>query len=159
MRTLLLTLFLAAVVVLGLGFYLGWFTFTAQRDPATDQVHLKFDVHRGKIAQDAKRAEEQVSEAARRAKGAAEKAIDAVKSTHRAKGELVKVDGADARLTIHTEDNKTLTVQTQPETKIRRHGVDVNMDNLTEGDHLLVEYREENGRNVAQAITVKPKTD
>lgn len=162
MRAFILTVLLLIVVVLGLGFYLGWFRLSAQRDAANDQIHVTFDVNRGKIEQDANKARAQIGQAGRQvaqgAKDVAGKVGAALKVSHQAKGEVVKINETDARLTIHTEDNKTMTVQAEPSTKIRRNGVDVNMDSLTEGDHVLILYRDENGKNVAQSITVKPGT-
>jgi Cu/Ag efflux protein CusF len=151
------------VVVLGVGFYLGWFRLSAHRDASNEQIHVTFDINRGKIEQDANKARAQVGQAGRQiaqgAKDVAGKVSAAVTGSHQAKGEVVKIDETDSRLTIHTEDNKTLTVQAEPSTKIRRNGVDVNMDSLTEGDHVLVLYRDENGKNIAQTITVKPGTE
>jgi len=163
MRGFFLTLFLLIAVVLGVGFYLGWFHLGARRDAATDQVHVTFDINRGKIEQDANKVRGQAAQVGQRVekgtKEAAAKVGTALKSDYRAKGEVTQIDGAANRVTIHTDDNKTLTVQAEGATKIRRNGVDVNMDSLTEGDHVLVLYRDENGKNVAQSITVKPGTE
>jgi hypothetical protein len=140
MRAILLALLLVVVVVLGVGFYLGWFHLSARHDAATDQVHLVFDINRGKIEQDAKKA-------------------GAPKESHQAKGQVVEIDEATSRLSIRTADEKTLTIQAEPSTMIRRDGVDVGMDSLTQGDRVLVLYREENGKNVAESITVTPGTN
>jgi len=149
MRRLLLTFALA--VVLGLGFYLNWFSLSARGEAATAQVHLMVEVNHGKIGQEAQQA--QVPKEAVALLGAAPR------GDVRAKGELIKLEQGDNRLTIRTSDNKTLTFVAEATTKIRRNGVDVNLDSLTEGDHVLVLYREANGKNIAQAVTVKPGTE
>src|SRR6266542_3232136 len=102
MRGFLLTVLLLIVVVLGVGFYLGWFRLSAQRDAANDKIHVTFDINRGKIEQDANKARAQVGQAGRQvaegAKEAAEKVGAVLKGNHRAKGEVVKIDEAEARL-------------------------------------------------------------
>ena len=152
MARFLLALVVIACVVLGVGFYLGWFRIGTQRDATTDQVRLTFDVNAGKIAKDAKKGGEAIRETAA-------KVGTAVTGGHQVKGKLAKIDETDKRLTIRTDGDKTLTVQAAPATKIRRNGVDVQMDNLAEGDEVQVLYREENGNNVAQTVTVKPGTE
>jgi hypothetical protein len=161
MRGIFIALFLAVAIVVGLGFYLGWFQIHTTRD-ADNKVHVTLDVDRNKIDQDAQKARARAAEVGNRVKKGVKEAANAIGAavhTHRAKGAVVAVDPADARLTVRTDDNKTLTVQTAPTTKIRRDGVDAGMDNLTQGDQVLIEYREENGTNVADAITVKPATE
>ena len=160
MRAIFFTLVLAVLIVVGLGFYLGWFQIHTTRD-TDNKVHVTLDVNRNKIDQDTQKARERVAQVGKEVKEGAKRATDRVAAavqTHRATGDVVAVDGADSQLTVRTDDNKTLTVRTAPTTKIRRNGVEAGMDNLTEGDHILVEYREENGTNVAEAITVKPAT-
>jgi hypothetical protein len=49
-----------------------------------------------------------------------------------------------------------VTVQLQPDTKIRRNDVDVNMGGLMPGDLLEVIYRDEGGKHVAETVTVLP---
>src|SRR5262245_4069152 len=108
MRWFILTLLLVIVVVVGLGFYLGWWGISARRDAATNDLRVTLDINRGKIEQDAKKAREQVAKAGQRvaegAKEAARTVGAAVQPNHQAKGRVVKVAEAEARLTIHTED-------------------------------------------------------
>jgi hypothetical protein len=161
MRAFLVTVLVVIVIVVGLGFYLGWFQIHTTRD-SDNKVHVTLDVNRNKIDQDTQKAREgaakvgnQVTEGVKKAAGNVAKAIN----THRAKGDVVSVAEADSRVTVRTEDNKTLTVKAEPTTKIRRNGVEAGMDSLTQGDHVLIEYREENGDNVASSITVRPGTE
>jgi hypothetical protein len=158
MRGFIIALFLVVVVVVGLGFYLGWFQIHTTRDD-DNKVHVTFDINRGKIEQDAQKARESAAQVGKEVTQAVKRAgekISAAANTHQARGKVMAVDSADSRVTIRTDDNKQLEVRTAPATKIRRNGVDTGMDNLTQGDPVLVEYREENGTNVADSITVRP---
>jgi len=161
MRAFFFALLLAIVVVVGLGFYLGWFQIHTTRDN-DNKVHVTLDVNRNKIGQDTEKARERAAQVGNQVKEGVQQAagnVAAAIHTHRAKGTVTAVDEADSRLTVQTEENKTLTVQAAPTTKIRRNGVDATMDTLTQGDHVLIEYREENGTNVASSITVRPGTE
>jgi hypothetical protein len=48
MRKLLLFLLLMLVVVIGVGFYLGWVGFSTANDPATGKTIVQLSIGRGK---------------------------------------------------------------------------------------------------------------
>src|SRR5690348_17210683 len=125
MRAFFLTILAVIVIVIGLGFYLGWFQVHTARDNE-NKVHVTLDVNRNKIDQDTQKARESAGRVANKVKegvqGAAAGVAKAI-HTHRAKGEVMAVNEADSRVTVRTEDNKTLTVRTEASTKIRRNGV------------------------------------
>jgi hypothetical protein len=157
MRTLFALLLLVFLVVVGLGFYLDWFNFSVNRDAQGNGRGVSFNVNREKIAQSAARAGEGIQKVGKKVEQEAHKVTgSAAPATHTVRGRLKTVDAADHLLTIKTPDNRQVTVRTAPETKIRRHEVQVNMDELMEGDRLEVQYRDENGSHVATAIVVEP---
>src|SRR5271166_5545192 len=126
MRAIFFTLVLAVLIVVGLGFYLGWFQIHTTRDN-DNKVHVTLDVNRNKIDQDTQKARERAGQVGNQVKEGVQRAagtVAAATHTQRAKGTLAAVDEADSRLTVQTEDNKTLTIQAAPTTKIRRNGVD-----------------------------------
>ncbi len=66
MRGFFFTLVLLTAVVLGLGFPLGWFHVSARHDASSDDIRVTFDINRGKIEQDVKKARAQIDQAAQR---------------------------------------------------------------------------------------------
>ena len=56
---------------------------------------------------------------------------------------------------VHVEDQAVRVEVVLPQAaKIRRNDVDVNLDGLMPGDRLEVIYRDENGKHVADKVTV-----
>jgi predicted negative regulator of RcsB-dependent stress response len=64
MRKLLGTLVVLAAVVIGIGFYRGWFTFSTSHDSGTDQRSIHMNIDENKVKSDAEKAKEKASEAA-----------------------------------------------------------------------------------------------
>jgi hypothetical protein len=61
MQKVLIVLVLLLAVVIGLGFYLGWFGFSTSRDPETGKSGVQFNIDQNKIKSDAQRARERVT--------------------------------------------------------------------------------------------------
>jgi Cu/Ag efflux protein CusF len=155
MRGLLIALLVVLVAVAGLGFYLEWWGFTKTRDAEGKGTGVTFNVNRERIAEDTKKAGNAVRNLGKKVQGSREEASREAAATQTVKGTLKKMDLAEHRLTVNTAENRPVTVETGPATKIRRNDVDVKMNELMEGDRLAVQYQEENGKNVAQSITVE----
>jgi hypothetical protein len=69
MRKLVGTLIVIAILVVGLGFYRGWFTMsTSNPDADADKVNVDVTVDRGKMNEDAEAVKEQAAELTDRAK-------------------------------------------------------------------------------------------
>jgi len=62
MRNLLVVLVLLVIAVAGLGFYLGWFSFSTTRDPETGRPAAQFSIDQDKMKADAQKAKQKVSE-------------------------------------------------------------------------------------------------
>ncbi len=147
------------LIVLGVGYYLNWFNFSIGRNPTTDQVDVSVNVNKERIKRDSDRFDQGVSAFGKKVNEGAREAFHKIHpQTQTIKGDLAKIDEAAARLTVSTPDKGTMTVQAAAGTRIRRNNVNINMGELMEGDHLLVVYREENGKNVAESITVESGT-
>ena len=152
MRALLVAVVLVVVAVFGLGLYMGWFQFGLRRNPDTDKVSgVTFKVDQKKIGEDAKRTREGIRNLGQRLK---ERVSKGTEQTHEAQGQLMKVDEPNHQLTIKTAANETLTLHTGAATKIRRNEVEVKLNALMEGDRLQVRYKDENGKHVAETVTV-----
>jgi hypothetical protein len=61
MRTLLVILLLLVVCVVGLGFYLGWFSLSTSRDPNTGRSGVNLTIDQDKMKGDVKKAKEKVT--------------------------------------------------------------------------------------------------
>ncbi len=158
MRILLGTLVLVFLVVLGIGLYLGWFSFSTRRDQEGKVNGVSLNVNRKQIEEDTKRAREGIRKAGERVREGAEEAAEHVRSAPQTvEGTLVSVNEGEARLSVRMADNKTVALDTTGATRVRRHEVDVPVGQLMEGDRVVVRYHEQNGRNVAEAITVQPR--
>ena len=154
MRGLLAALVIVFLIVLGLGLYLDWFSFTVNRDAEGKGSGVTFQVNQKQIAKDTERAGQAVKNFGKQIAPGAGNGQPA--ATHTVKGTLMNVDQKDRQLTIKTADDKAVAVVLPQDTKIRRNDVEVNLDGLMPGDRLEVIYRDEDGKHVADAVTVLP---
>jgi len=157
MLRLLGALLVVFLIVLGVGYYLNWFNFAVQRDAAGNRVGVSVEVNKDRIKHDSDRFDQGVSNFGKKVGEGVREAVAKTRGqSHTVKGDLMKVEEGASRLTLQTSDNQTLAVQVEGATRIRRNNVNVNMGELMEGDHLVVAYREQDGRKVAETITVEP---
>jgi hypothetical protein len=142
MARFLLALVVIACVVLGLGFYLGWF---------------QFGVDRGKVDADLAKAKEQTKDLGRKARNAADRATEGAKvltETQTAKGQVKQVDPPEHRIVVETTDHKDLTLYTDAGSKVERNGQAVGPDGLRAGDPVTVAYQVKDGKNFVTRVTV-----
>jgi hypothetical protein len=153
MRGLFAALVIVFLIILGVGFYLDWFSFTLNRNPEGNVSGGTFHVNRERIAKDTARAGQAVSNVGKKIQ---QEARNSTAATHTVQGTLMNVDEAERQLTLKTADKGSVTVRLQPDTKIRRNDVEVNMGGLMPGDRLEVTYRDEQGKHMAESVTVLP---
>ena len=151
MRGLFATLLVLFLVVLGLGLYFDWFSFAWNRTDEGKRNGVSFKVNRDRIADDTERAGQAVKNLGHRIAPAAHNA-----QTHTVKGTITNVDMADRQLTLATADNPSLTVVLPADARVRRNDVDSNLGALVMGDRVEVVYRDDNGKHVADSVTVVP---
>jgi hypothetical protein len=157
MRGFFIVLLVVLVGVAGLGFYLDWWGFTRSRDAEGKTTGVTFNVNQKRIAEDTKKAGEAIHDLAKKAHlESRDAASGEAVAPQTVKGALKKVDAAERRLTLTTPEDRPITVETGAATKIRRNDVEVRLNELMEGDRLVVQYRDENGKHVAQSITAEP---
>jgi Cu/Ag efflux protein CusF len=157
MRGILIVLLVVLVGVVGLGFYLEWWGFSRTRDAEGKGTGVTFNVNRERIAEDAKKAGGAIRNLGKKVQpGSRDDASREAAATQTVKGTLKKVEAAEHRLTITTPEDRPVTVETGPATKIRRNDVEVRLNELMEGDRVVVQCRDENGKRVAQSVTVEP---
>lgn len=129
-------LFIVLVIVLGIGFYLGWFQFATDRDEENKSYLIKLAINYGKLAGD--------TEVARQ-KG--HDIINPATGTKSVRGTLGKIDEAQHFFILLADDN-TEYVFLVPST------TSVGLKELHSGDPVTVEYKGDDGRNIAQSVTV-----
>src|SRR5438067_12265179 len=115
MRGLFAALVIVFLVILGLGLYLDWFSFTVNRNPEGGVSGGTFHVNRERIAKDTERAGQAVSNLGKKIQQGPRNATAA---THTVKGTLMNVNETDQQLTLNTGDNQPVTVRLQPDTRI-----------------------------------------
>ncbi|MCI0461566.1 MAG: hypothetical protein L0Z62_31845 [Gemmataceae bacterium] len=158
MRTLFGTLLIVFLVLLGIGLYLDWFSFSTRRDPQGKVDGVTLNVNRDRIEQDTSRVREGVRKAGEQVRQGAEEAAEHIRNpAQTVEGRVVSVNEGEARLTVRTADNRTVDLDTTASTRARRHEVEVLVGQLMEGDQVVVRYHEQNGRQVADTITVQPR--
>jgi Cu/Ag efflux protein CusF len=151
MRGFFAALLILFVVALGLGLYFDWFNVSWNRNDEGKRNGVSVNVNRGKIAHDTERASEAVKNMGRKIAPAAHST-----TTHTIKGTVTSVDMNDRRVTLTTADNQTLTVVLPNNARISRNNVSANVENLAMGDRVEVVYRDEDGKHVADSVTVVP---
>jgi hypothetical protein len=126
-------------------------SFKMNRNDEGKRSGVSVKVNRGKIAHDTERAGQAVKNFGRKIAPAAHDA-----TTHTVKGTVTNVDMNDRKLTLTTADNQSLTVVLPSNARISRNDVNANVENLAAGDRVEVVYRDENGKHVADSVTVMP---
>jgi hypothetical protein len=152
MRGILVALVIVFLIALGLGLYFDWFSFKMNRNEEGKSTGVTFQVNRERIAKDTERAGQAVKNLGKKVSGSG----NGQAATHTVKGTLMNVDQKERQLTLKTADDKAVEVVLPKDTKIRRNDVEVNVDGLMPGDRLEVIYRDEDGKNVADKVTVVP---
>jgi hypothetical protein len=130
------------VVVGGVGFYRGWFTFTTEhKDGADNKVGLKVEIDKDKIKADAEAASSKV-------RGIGDSVTSGSKTVE---GTLAKV--GDGTFTVMEANNNEVVFSMEPSAKVRLRDADSRLASLQAGDHVTVAYHEKDGKNMATSVT------
>jgi len=70
------------------------------------------------------------------------------------RGIVMGIEKDLARFTMHLPDDSALLIQMEHNSLLRLAGNEIDIGDLRLGDKVTVAYRAEEGRNIAQAITV-----
>ncbi|HEV3143913.1 MAG TPA: hypothetical protein VGZ47_08530 [Gemmataceae bacterium] len=154
MRRILGTLVVLAAIVVGVGIWRDWFHFRSQSSTNDDQTTtFSVDVNRQKIQDDKAAA----AESARQLGERIQEGAQGIASGHSARGHIAKVGPMDNRvLVVKTSDDKELTLQLEPTTKIFGNEQAMQYQDLHEGEHIWVTYSIQDGKNIARSITILP---
>jgi hypothetical protein len=152
MRYVFLTALVLIAAVLGLGFYLEWFkVWTKPGSPDGQKVTLGLEVDKARIQEDTQAAQRRAQEFG----AAVRKSLSALAGAETVKGKVVKVEETDQRFTLTTADNKELTIQVDPSSKLRLNDTEVQTKDLQAGDRVTVVYQVKDGNNIAQSVTIE----
>jgi len=127
---------IVAAVGLGLGLYLGWFRFSTHRDVDNNMYVCSLEIHNGRISGDTETVKDKAKDLG--------VPIDTTKTAH---GTFVKAEDND-HFVLQTEGRKEMTFQVPPSSKAR-------VKDLHPGDNVKVNYKVEDGKDIAQTITVE----
>jgi hypothetical protein len=151
MGRFVLGLVVLVAIAVGVGFYLGWFDFSARRDAQKDEVNLKVGVDVGRIKSDTAAAKEKVKDFGESVKDKFQRS-----STHQsAKGTVDSVNATDSWFKLTTTDDKSLTIDVEPTSQVRLRDDAIPLKDLRAGDRVAVDYEVKDGKTVAQKVTVE----
>lgn len=136
-------LIVVVIIVMGIGLYRGWFSFTTSHDAPDDgKFGVKVEVDTGKIKADANVAKKKAQEFG-----------ESFKSSKTMHGTLVKTESG--QLSVKDEANNNVVFDMQPTSKVQLKSMDVPLTQLQAGDRVTVVYHEEDGKNLVQTVTAE----
>ena len=130
------------MVIIGVGFYRGWFTFTTEhKDGADNKVGVKVEIDKDKIQADAEAARNKV-------RGIGDSVSSGSKTME---GTLAKV--GDGTFSVMEANNNEVAFQLEPSAKVRLRDADSRLASLQAGDRVTVAFHEKDGKNMATSVT------
>jgi Cu/Ag efflux protein CusF len=154
MRKFLLTLIVLIAIVIGVGFYLGWFVASMDRNADSNgKITVSLDINPAKIFGTTQAVAQKAEQVER---GIKEK-IDGQGNAETVKGTIAKVEPAAKRLVV-TSGDKEVTIVVEPTSKVRLNDADIKLDDLRVGDHINAVYDVKDGQNIARSVTVAART-
>lgn len=138
-------------LVVGAGYFLGWFGFSTQRNtPNNEKLTVSLEVDSEKIKEDAETARQ-------KAKAIGDSVQDSIAQVgaETAKGTIVSIHEAENRFVVRTMDKKELTLQMEPSAKARLNNQEVGLKDFRAGDPVTVVYKVKDGKNLARSVTVE----
>jgi hypothetical protein len=156
MRKAILTLVVVLIAVtIGLGYYRDWFNFSTKRSAqGDDKVTLSLQVDTGKIKHDIEAAKQKVKDIGKTGNDN----VEALAGAATVKGTLVKVEEAGQRFTLMTADNQQLAIQLDASSQLRLMEAEMRPEDLRAGDRVTVVYKVNDGKNIAQSVTIERAT-
>jgi Cu/Ag efflux protein CusF len=150
MRKFLLTLIVLIAIFVGVGFYLGWFVVSMDRNvDGNGKITVSLDINPAKISGT-------TQAVAQKADQIKEK-IDGHGNAETVKGTIAKVEPAAKRVVV-TSGDKEVTIVVEPTSKVRLNDADIKLDDLRVGDHINAVYDVKDGQNIARSVTVAART-
>jgi hypothetical protein len=142
---LLKFLFLVLIVLAIVGYFRGWYRIARRRDPATGQLKLEMTFDSEKARDDARTARSRVED---------------VLSSHAqsegiVQGTIVSLRTDPDELTLQASNAHSYPVRLPRATTVRFHNGAGALEDLHIGDNASINFRVEQGNNVAQVVTVE----
>jgi hypothetical protein len=154
MRAIRIIVLLLLVALVGLGFYRDWFHFTREQSPEDGKEAVRLEVNKDKIQQDLNKAKQQAGKIGAEVKDK----LSVHSTTETAKGAITKVEDANHHFLLRTSEQKELTIQVEPTSRIRLRDTQIQLQDLRVGDQVTVTYQVKEGKNIAQTVTVERAT-
>ena len=134
-----------SLLILAIGFWQNWFTFSMEEGSGDKAVDLTFSVHPSAIQRDAREVGRQVSQA--------EQHMEAIAEVQSAEGVVTQVEATGLTLAIRSGDS-SLTFQLAESAEIRVKDQAATLSQLRVGDQITVVYRVRDNTNIAEKVTV-----
>jgi len=135
----------ATAVLVGVGFYVGWFTLTTEHHERS--FTASFTVRTDLM----KDAEEKAEQKARNIEENVREHVTAPKGTRTVNGTITLIEESTQFLTVKTADDQAMTFHLEPSSKITVGG----LRGLQVGDRVTVVYYLHEGKNLVRSITVE----
>jgi hypothetical protein len=154
MRSLLVGIVVALVVLVCVALYFHWIDVSADRSPGTtSEVTVK--LHEGRAKEDLREAGHEVSQAARKVGEEVREGIKRLEGEHTVKGTLQSVDPATGTIVVKPEGGVAMTVELTDSTKIRVGDKPGNRDDLKAGENVTCTHKDKDGKHVCQSLTIE----
>jgi hypothetical protein len=155
MRKFLLTLIVLIAIVVGVGFYLGWFAVSMDRNvDGNGKITVSLDINPGKISGTT----QAVAQKAEQVGHGIKDKIDGHGNAETVKGTIAKVEPAAKRVVVMTSGDKEVTIVVEPASKVRLNDAEIKLDDLRVGDQINADYDVKDGQNIARSVTVAART-
>ena len=142
------------VIVVGVGFWQGWFTLsTGSTDDGDGQTDVTLTVDKDKIERDTGAA----LEATRREAREVGEKIKAASDITSVEGVVESVDAEARSVTVRTEGDGVQTFQAGDDTELSRDDNPTQLGAISAGDQVIVVYREGEQRRVDSITVVEPE--
>jgi hypothetical protein len=151
MRKFLWTLIVLIAIVVGVGFYLGWFVGSIDRNADGDgKITVSLDINPAKIWGTTQKVAQKAEQVGHDVKDK----IGGHGNAETVKGTIAKVEPAAKRVVVTTSGDKEVSIVVEAASKVRRNDTEIKLDDLRVGDHINADYDVKDGQNIARSVTV-----
>jgi cell division protein FtsX len=166
MRAILTTIFVVLVIVIGFGFYEGWFSVEAEHNQSanSDEVNIRLKANKEKIRDDVQTAKKETQEAIGDSKeqlkkltGDSGQATGENPQTKTLEGTVDEVLADQQAVKITTDDGQSQVLQIDDQTKIQFSGSVAELKGLQPGDHVKITYVPQADKMIAREVDVTRK--
>jgi hypothetical protein len=158
MRAICITLTVVLVVGCGVAYWLHWWRVETVPSNDDGKTKLQLTVDKDKMNKDVNAAEGTIKDEVRGLKKKAHEKEKAPSAGQSVEGTIHTLDPSNLKLTVMSDKNEEVRVQTDTATRIRVGDKEGTLADLKIGDSTTVTYELDKGEKVAKTITVKKRS-